>query len=150
MPRPLRCKNLNDIRADLTLLEKSPVETTGNWSYFQIITHLTQAVEGSMKGLKREMPWWKKHILGPLLHRLFVMKGYIPAGIKGRPVERVEGNEAGAVAQFRKALDAFEKFEGPLSDHPILGQLNKKQWASFHPLHFQNHARHVKSQKHGL
>jgi len=144
MHRGLRCKNFGDMRSELDRLGGGPVETTGNWSYFQIITHLTQAVEGSMKGVKREMPFWKKHILGPMLYHLFVFRGYIPQGIKGRPVERVEGNESLAVAQFRKALDDFEKFEGPFSDHPILGPLNKRQWANFHPLHFANHVGHTK------
>jgi hypothetical protein len=148
MPRELRCKNFEDIRSELDRLGEGPVETTGNWSYFQIITHLTKAVEGSLKGVKRDMPFWKKHILGPILFRLFAMRGYIPGGIKGPPSDRVEGNEAAAVAQFRKALEAFEKSEGPFSDHPILGPLNKKQWAAFHPMHFANHVRHTKSKEH--
>jgi len=144
MPRELRCKNFEDIRAELDRLQKGPVETTGNWSYFQIITHLTKAVEGSLKGVKREMPWWKKHLRGPFLFHLFVLRGYIPEGIKGPPADRIEGNETEAVANFRKALETFEKFEGPFSDHPILGALDKKQWAAFHPLHFANHVRHAK------
>jgi hypothetical protein len=120
------------------------VETTNNWSYFQIIDHMAQAVEGSMKGVKRDMPWWKRRLLGPFLYGLFVRKGSIPAGIKGRPPERIEGDEARAVARLRKALDDFERHEGPWSDHPILGSLNKAQWANFHPLHFNNHVRHAK------
>ena len=45
MHRGLRCKNFGDMRSELDRLGGGPVETTGNWSYFQIITHLTQAVE---------------------------------------------------------------------------------------------------------
>jgi hypothetical protein len=146
MPRPLRCKNFDDIRAELARLGDGPVETTGHWSYFQMITHLTKAVEGSLKGLKREMPWWKKRLRGPFLYRLFVIRGYIPGGIKGPPPDRIEGNAAEAVVQFKEAMGAFEKFEGSLSDHPILGPLNKKQWAAFHTLHFANHVRHTKIQ----
>ena len=144
MPRDLRCRNFEDIRAELDRLSSGPVETTGRWSYFQILTHLTKAVEGSMKGIRREMPWWKRHLVGPLLYRLFAFRGSIPGGIKGPPADRIEGNEAEARAQFEKALQAFEKHEGPFSDHPILGPLDKKQWAVFHPLHFNNHVRHAK------
>ncbi|HEY5037916.1 MAG TPA: DUF1569 domain-containing protein [bacterium] len=147
MPRELRFKNFGDIRADLAQLEKGPVETTAKWSYFQIISHLTTAVAGSMTGTKREMPFWKKHIRGPLLYRLFAIRGYIPAGIKGRPSDRIEGNEVEAVAQFRKALDAFEKYEGPHSDHPILGPLSKKHWEKFHAMHYANHARNARLKK---
>ncbi len=144
MPRDLRCKNFADIRAELDRLSQGPVETTGSWSYYQILTHLTKSMEGNMKGVKRDMPWWKKRVVGPLLYRLFAFRGYIPRGIKGPPSDRVEGNEAEALAAFRRALEAFEKFEGPLSGHPILGLLNKRQWLVFHSMHFANHVSHAK------
>jgi hypothetical protein len=144
MRRELRFRSFEDVHADLDSLSHGPLETTGNWSYFQMLTHLTKAVEGSMKGLKREMPWWKRHIVGPLLYRLFAARGYIPKGIKGPPADRIEGNEAEALAQFRKALETFEKFDGPFSDHPILGPLNKKQWTVFHAMHFANHVGHTR------
>jgi hypothetical protein len=144
MRRELRFRSFDDIRSELNRLEQGSVETTGNWSYFQILAHLTKAVEGSMKGLKREMPFWKKKVVGPILYRVFAMRGYIPEGIKGPPADRIEGNEAEALAQFRKALETFEKFEGPLSDHPILGRLDKKQWTAFHSMHFANHVGHAK------
>ena len=147
MPRDLRCRTLQDMRAELDRLSGGPVETTGNWSYYQILTHLTKAVEGSMKGNKREMSWWKRHVMGPALYRLFTFRGSIPRGIKGPPSDRVEGNEAEALAAFRKALDAFEKHEGPWSEHPIMGPLNKTQWTNFHPLHFQNHVSHARKKE---
>ncbi|HVZ81454.1 MAG TPA: DUF1569 domain-containing protein [bacterium] len=144
MPRDLRCKNIQDIRAELDRLGTGVVETTGNWSYFQIIDHLAQAVEGSMKGVKREMPWWKKRLVGPLAHFFFVLRGYIPRGIKGRPPERIEGDAAVAVARLRKALEDFERHHGPWSDHPLLGALTKTQWAQFHRMHFNNHVSNTK------
>lgn len=147
MPRELRVRNFEDIRAELNRLAQGPVETTGRWSYFQILSHLAKAVEGSMLGTRRPMPFWKKYILGPFLYRLFVLRGSIPGGIKGRPMERTEGDESQALAQLRAALEAFEKFNGPFSDHPILGPLSKKQWGNFHPLHFANHIRWAQSTK---
>ncbi len=145
MHRGLRCQNFEEVREELNLLGKGPVETTGKWSYFQMIDHLTKSIEGSIKGVKREMPFWKKHVLGPLLYQLFALRGRIPGGIKGRSPERIEGNEPEAVAQLRQAMDLFDQYEGPMSDHPILGPLNKKQWAIFHSMHFANHVGHTKS-----
>ena len=147
MPRDLRCRTIEDVRAELDRLNQRPVETTGNWSYYQILTHLTKAVEGSMKGVKREMPWWKKNLLGPVLYYLFTWRGYIPRGIKGPPSDRIEGDEAEALVAFRKALEVFEKHQGPWSEHPILGPLDKTQWANFHPLHFANHVSHVRKKE---
>jgi hypothetical protein len=144
MPRHLRCKNFQDIRAELARLGDSPVETTGKWSYFQMLSHLAKAVEGSMKGTRREIPWWKRHLLGPVLYRLFSARGYIPEGIKGPPPDRIEGNAAEARILLEKALENFEKSEGPYSDHPIMGPLNKQQWLVFHSMHFANHVRHTR------
>lgn len=143
MPRPLRCKNFQDIRAELDRLGTGPVGTTGNWSYFQIIDHLAQGVEGSMKGVGRDMPWWKRHLLGPALYHFFALRGHIPRGIPGRPSERVEGDAAQALVRYRKALGDFEGHAGPWSDHPILGPLSKGQWARFHVMHFNNHVSHT-------
>ena|SRR5258708_17439591 len=144
MRRELKFRTFEEVRAELTRLEQGPVETTGQWSFFQIIVHLAKGIEGSMKGVRREMSFWRRHILGPLLYRLFAFRGYIPKGIKGPPADRIEGNETEAIAQFRKALEAFEKSEGPYSDHPILGQLTKKQWVVFHSMHFANHVGYIK------
>lgn len=144
MGRELRFKNFEQVRAELDRLGTGLVETTGNWSYFQIIDHMAKAVEISLTGVQREMPFWKKRILGPFLYRLFAFRGYMPAGIKGRSPDRVEGNEAEAVARLRRALDAFEAYEGPFSDHHVLGPFTKKQWRIFHSMHFANHASHAK------
>lgn len=148
MRRELRFKKIDDIRRELANLEKGPVITTGNWSYFQILEHCRKAVEGSMKGLQREMSWWKKHVIGPIGMYKTAMDGVIPTGIgspmKGTPVERIEGDEKTALEQLRKALDDFEKFEGNLSSHPRFGPMNKKQWLLFHSMHLANHLGHAR------
>lgn len=139
MRRELRFKTLDDSRAELARLEKGPVETFGNWSYFQILTHCAKGFEGSMKCLKREMPWWKRHILGPMGYWDIKLKGYISPGIPGPKSDRIEGDEKAALEQLRKALDDFEKFDGPFSDHPRLGNFNKDKWILFHAFHLANH-----------
>jgi len=146
--RELRFKNFNDIRQELTSLEKGPVVTTGSWSYFQILEHCRKALEGSMKGIQREMSWWKMNVKGPLFYWKVSRDGFVPTGLgsplKGTPVERIEGDEKAALEQLRKALDEFERFEGPFSTHPYLGKLNKKQWLLFHSLHLANHLGHAR------
>ncbi len=147
MRRKLRFKNFDDIRQELTALEKGPVATTGQWSYFQILEHCRKAVEGSMKGLHRDLSWWKRHVTGPIGMVKTAKDGFIPTGIgspmKGTPVERLEGDEKAALAQLRQALADFEKFEGEFSDHPRFGQLSKKNWFLFHSMHLANHLGHA-------
>jgi hypothetical protein len=139
MRRELRFKTFDDARAELTQLEKGPVETTGNWSYFQILNHCAKAMEGSMKGSKREIPWQKRYIFGPIGYWDTVLRGYIAQGIQGPKTERVEGDEKAALEQLRKAMDDFEKHEGPFSEHPRFGAFGKKKWYLFHSFHMANH-----------
>ncbi len=139
MRRELRFKTLDDARAELARLEKGHVETFGNWSYFQILSHCAKAMEGSMKGVRREMPWWKRHIYGPIGYWDTKLKGYIQAGIQGLKTERVEGDEKAALDQLRNAMEVFEKHEGPWSDHPRLGTFDKEKWRLFHAFHMANH-----------
>lgn len=147
MRRELRFKNFSDIRQELTNLEKGPVVTTGNWSYFQILEHCRKALEGSMKGIHRKMSWWKMNVKGPLFFRKISRDGFLPTGVVSplkEPVERVEGDEKSALEGLCKALNEFEKFEGPFSTHPYLGKLNKKQWVRLHAMHLANHLGHAK------
>ena len=113
MRRELRFKTLDDARAELARLEKGPVETFGSWSYFQILTHCAKALDGSAKGIKRDIPFFKRHILGPISYWDIKLRGFIPAGIQGPKTERIEGDEKAALEQLRKALDDFEKSVGP-------------------------------------
>ena len=148
MRRELRFKNFEEVRAELARLEQGPVETTGVWSYFQILDHCALSLENSMKGLEREMSWWQKHVKGPFFARVTAAKGFIRPGIKGNPQTalsvRVEGDEKAAMTRLQQGLEAFEKFEGKLSVHPRLGKLNKKLWYHFHAMHIANHIGHAK------
>lgn len=148
MRRELRFKTLDEARAELTRLESGPVETTGHWSYFQILAHCAKAVDGSTKGVAREMTWWKRHVTAPISYYKTAWDGFLSPGIgakPGAPVERVEGDEKAALSLLRTALDHFEKFEGKMSDHPRLGGLNKKQWTRFHAWHLANHLGNVRT-----
>lgn len=142
MRRELRFKSFNDVKEELARLGQGPVETTGNWSYFQILTHCATSLENCMKGLKRDMSWWKRHVSGPRAYRKAVAAGFMPAGVgaqPGKPVERIEGDEKAALERLLKAMDNFEKFEGKLSEHPRMGLLNKEQWRLIIAIHMANH-----------
>ena len=148
MKRELRFKTFEDIRNELRQLGQGPVETTGLWSYFQILTHCAASLENTIKGIRRDMPWWKKYLIGPLSFKKIAADGFFPNGIKGNPMtsptEREEGDEKTALGRLRQALEEFEKFEGKFSDHPRLGVLNKKQWAYFHAMHLAHHLGHAR------
>jgi hypothetical protein len=144
MRRELRFKTLDEARAELARLENGPVETTGNWSYYQILTHCGNGVVSSMTSFSATKPWpWVlRRLIGPIgLGKVF-KQGFIPPGVgvkKGVKVERIEGDEKAALAALRKALDDFEKHEGPWAEHPFFGKLDKKKWTLLTSLHLANH-----------
>jgi len=148
MRRELKFRNFNDARKELERLGPGPVETTGLWSYYQILTHCALGFENSMKGIEREMSWWKKHVSGPLRFQGMVLKGSIPMGIKGNPqttyTERVEGDAKAAMDKLLQVMAEFEKFERKISIHPRVGKLSKKNWLRFHALHLANHLGYTK------
>ncbi len=124
-------------------LEKGPVETTGNWSYFQILTHCGKAIEASMTSFSSLKPWYLRGFVGPFALRKLFKQGFIPAGVgvhaKGVKAERVEGDEKAAMARLRKAMDDFQSHEGPWAEHPFFGKLDKKKWTLLTALHLANH-----------
>jgi hypothetical protein len=94
------------------------------------------------------MSWWKRHVKGPLFFWKISMDGHLPSGIKGNPQiafdERIEGDEKESLARLLKTMEDFEKFEGTLSDHILLGNLTKSQWILFHSMHLANHLGHAR------
>ncbi len=140
--RELRFKTLADARAELDRLEKGPVATTGNWSYYQILTHLEKGSKSSMTAFPTLKGWWLRRLIGPIGLKKVFKQGFIPPGVgakKGAKVERVEGDEKTALASLRKTLDAFEKHEGPWAEHPFFGKMDKQKWTTLTTLHLANH-----------
>jgi hypothetical protein len=143
MRRELIFRTIGDARAELDRLEKGPVETTGNWSYFQILNHCGKAVEASMRGFKSLKPWYIRRILGPIAFGKLSGRGFIPPGAgapaKGITAERVEGDEKAALTNLRKGLDDLEKYGGPWAEHPFFGKLNREKWLHLTAMHLANH-----------
>lgn len=148
MRRELRFQTLDDARAELDRLEKGPVETTGNWSYFQILAHCAKAINASMRGFSTKKSWFLRRLVGPLALRKVFKQGFIPAGAvssaKGVSVQRVEGDEKAILAELKKLINEFEGYNGPLAEHPFFGKLNKKQWTRLAVMHLANHLGYAK------
>jgi len=139
--RELRFKTLNDARAELDRLEKGPVVTTGNWSYYQILNHLKQGSVCSMTSFPTLGNWWFRRLIGPIGLRVVLKQGFIPPGVgsKRKEVLAENGDEQAALAALRQTLDDLEKHEGPWSEHPSFGKMNKSKWLHLTTLHLANH-----------
>jgi hypothetical protein len=133
---------LDEARAELSRLEQGPVETTGNWSYYQILTHCAKGSESSMTSFPSLGPWLLRRFIGPFALKKVFQQGFIPPGAgvkKGVKAERVEGDEKTALAKLRQVLDNFEKHDGPWAEHPFFGKMDKKKWTILTALHLANH-----------
>jgi hypothetical protein len=139
--RELRFKTLNDARAELDRLEKGPVITTGNWTYYQILNHLKQGSVCSMTSFPTLGAWWLRRLIGPIgLGKVF-KQGFIPPGAGSSRKENLvaQGDEKAALAALRQTLDNLEKHEGPWAEHPFFGKMDKTKWLHLTALHLANH-----------
>lgn len=139
--RELRFKTLKEARAELRRLEKGPVVTTGNWSYYQILDHLHINALYSMTSFTPMWPWWLRRSVGPLALAMILKKGSLPSGTGSiTPVNpKVNGNRKKALAELRKILADLEKHEGPWAEHPLFGKMSKEKWLHLTSLHIANH-----------
>jgi hypothetical protein len=139
--RKLSFKTLKDARAELNRLEKGPVVTTGNWSYYQILDHLQINAAFSMTSFPTLRSWGLRRSVGPMILGVILKQESLPTGTgsitKLNPI--VKGNQKKALADLRKTLAALEKHKGPWAEHPIFGKMNQDKWVRLTALHMANH-----------
>jgi len=137
----LSFKTLKGARAELNRLEKGPVVTTGNWSYYQILDHLQINAAFSMTSFPTLRSWGLRRSVGPMILGVILKQESLPTGTgsitKLNPI--VKGNQKKALADLRKTLAALEKHKGPWAEHPIFGKMNQDKWVRLTALHMANH-----------
>ncbi len=137
--RELRFKNLNDALAELKTLEAGPVETTGNWSFYQILDHCAEDTETSMKGLPKPLPWLLKATMGKYMKGKMLKAGFMNSGIRGGKIEPKQGNEKEAFARLRKAIAQFQTLPDSPLDHYFYGKSTKTDCEKLIAYHMANH-----------
>lgn len=140
--RRVSYQSLDDIREDLERLATQPIQTVGQWSFAQILRHLTRTVHASFDGFGFKAPWIVRKMIAPLIKRKFLTKP-MPAGFKLPKTATVlipsEGIETiTAVDEFRAALGRLER-EIPRAEHPVFGLLKPEQWQQLHLRHAELH-----------
>jgi hypothetical protein len=108
----------------IDILERTQfVETTGAWSYYQILKPFLRKTVG-------------KYLLSKLLE-----KGYmLPDGYNGQlETARIEGDDRLALSQLKAAIYSFRKFNKDFAIHPLYDTMDKPTWEKFHSIHIANH-----------
>ncbi|HMV43288.1 MAG TPA: DUF1569 domain-containing protein [Leptospiraceae bacterium] len=134
--------NLDQVLDHLAILEKSNyIETTGLWSFYQILTHCKDHIHYSMNGFPYYYAAFFRKTLGKYLLSKLLKRGYMePNGYNGDTISnRVEGNEMQALNELREAIYAFRSFNGEFASHPMYDKMDKATWEKFHSMHIANH-----------
>jgi hypothetical protein len=140
--RELKFTSFDEVIADAENLASSPnVKLLGNWPLSQLLTHLTQAINGSIDGIPHKAPWYVR-LLGFFIKGRIIRNG-IPPG-RNLPKE-AEGaafppasSPQDALEALRKAVDRL-KTEKMTSRHPVFGNLTHEEWTQLHFRHCELH-----------
>jgi len=127
----------------LAQLKTTAPRMTGAWDLAHVLHHVAQSVEFSMVGFPALKPAWFRATLGSYAFALFNARGAMahdltepipgaPAIAQGQPLMP-------AVDHAIAALQAFDRFDGPLQPHFAYGTLDKPAYTRAHLMHLANH-----------
>jgi hypothetical protein len=136
-PRPLSFHSLDEVMPEVDRLLAGHT-TTGAWTLAQILDHLATAVRLTCLGRRETASEPRSEVL----KRKFFRAGKFPTGVQAPhpslfPAAGLDPREQAEA--LRQALARFLAAPGPFPDHPLLGALDKGEWAQFHCIHCAHH-----------
>ena len=114
--------------------------TIGGWTLGQILDHLATAVRLTCVGRSEKAAPERSDVL----KRRFFRAGRFPQGaeVPHPSLIPAPGSDPREQAEIlRQALARFAAAPGPFPDHPLLGPLEKDEWACFHCIHWRPSSR---------
>jgi hypothetical protein len=141
MNRHLKFNSFEDALVELENLERGPVETTGLWSFYQILTHCAESLEFCVSRYPGEAPWIIRATIGRLAFKDLMRKGFFRPGTMNPRAskKREEGDEKSAMARLRKAIADFQTYTGPMARHPFYGKIGREDFERLHIFHLAHH-----------
>ena len=138
--RPLTFASLDRVMPDVDQLLAGHL-TVGNWTLGQICNHLMRSLTWTVEGYPKLAPWLIRKTVGPLLLKRILRTSRFPDGIKlpQQYLPRPDLDERAEAEALRAALWHFAAHSGPLSDHPLAGQIARADWERFHCIHCARH-----------
>jgi hypothetical protein len=141
--RKIHFDTLDDAIADATRLAAGPVTTTGNFSFGQILEHLSRAMDtvtGDLKPMPVPLPLrLAARLARPLLIARPFMSGFkLPANAQSLLWPSDQVDVATGLAALQKSVARFRQVE-PLQPHPVFGQMNRAQHEQIQCRHSELH-----------
>lgn len=150
--RDLHFDSIDDIVADLEMLTASDVETTGQFTFGQIMEHLAitlDLVVGKLSPppIPAYMRWFAR--LGrPLVLSRPMSPGFkLPKQAQAVfwPDSEIDPSEA--YAHLKESIDRYN-MKDPLPKHPLFGTMNREQCDQLQCRHFELHLSFVHPAQH--
>ena len=130
-------------QAVLDLLFREQVVHGNPWNLSQVLQHLAQSIEFSMRGFPALKGAWFRSTVGSAAFAVFNARGAmshdLTEPIPGAPA--LDGAQALKVSVQRllDAMEAFSGFQGELRPHFAYGELTKAQYEGAHLMQLANH-----------
>ena len=147
--RTVHFNSLAEAVADAEQLAAGEVETTGYYSFGQILDHLARAMD-TVTGEVKPAPVGLPIRIAARLARSYLLTHPLRAGFKlpAKSQSILWSNEdvdaATGMERWKQAIERFEKTE-PLLPHPVFGNLNRKQHVQSQCRHSELHLSFVRS-----
>ncbi|MBL8020614.1 MAG: DUF1569 domain-containing protein [Leptospirales bacterium] len=140
--RILNFNSLDDALEELSSIERfRNVETTGLWSYYQILMHLADYLESSMNNFNWMQPLSMRRTIGKANFFKLKQADKMEPGLANpsTPKVREEGDEKAALQRLRRMIEEYKKFTGEHPEHPFYGLLTREDWDFLHRIHMAHH-----------
>ncbi|HMV76679.1 MAG TPA: DUF1569 domain-containing protein [Leptospiraceae bacterium] len=142
MRRNIRLLSLEDVEAELNYLDGAgSIQTSGLWTYYQILSHMNDAVHFSMTGFPSVLPGFIRKTVGRYMFKKLIKTGIMKPGYlnPSAPKKREEGDARLMLQKLRSTLNDFKNYNGEMSVHPIFDRLSKEDYTKLHSIHFSLH-----------
>jgi hypothetical protein len=145
--RTLTFATLDEAVRDAERLLANGYERAGNWDLAQCCQHLAVLMGWPIDGFprmsfpRRVAAWCLKHTIARRWLRKVLETGVWPTGTPTdeRTIVIPGGNDAGAVAELRRAVDRLLNHAGPFRESPLFGMLDKETLVRLHRIHTAHH-----------
>ncbi|MDZ4726355.1 MAG: DUF1569 domain-containing protein [Leptospira sp.] len=126
-----KLRTITDVEYELSIITSCQKRSKMDLSIFQIFDFIGSFIESSIQsaGLKSSVGIWNRFIGKYKFAKLMSIGVYTKATqINGFPNKSESGDEKYAENRLKTALTAFKLHSGPFGEHPVYGELDKKQW----------------------
>ncbi len=142
MRRNIRLLSMEDVEAELNYLDGAgSIQTSGLWTYYQILSHMNDAVHFSMSGFPSVLPGFIRKTVGRYMFKKLIRTGIMKPGYlnPSAPKKREDGDARLMLQKLRSTLNEFKNYNGEMAVHPVFDRLSKEEFTKLHSIHFSLH-----------